>query len=130
MSITAPSGLTIEVDGRHHLAGVRCTDCGTHAFPVQRACARCGAATEVVALPAEGTVWSWTVQRLAPKPPFLSAGAYEPFAVAYIDLGPLKVESRLAGRPAHSWQIGEPVHLVVGDVAAQQQRFWFEGGAA
>lgn len=126
---TAPSGLTIEADGRHRLAGVRCTACGTFGFPAQLACARCGSATEVVALPDDGTVWSCTVQRLAPKAPFVSEGEYEPFAVAYVDLGPVKVEARLAGRPADSWQIGDPVHLVVGD-AVGPLPFWFEGGAS
>lgn len=125
MSTIAPTGLTIEVEGLTHLAGVRCTGCGTHAFPVQLACARCGGATEVVALPAEGTVWSWTVQRLAPKQPFVTEGEYAPFAVAYVDLGPLKVESVLGGRPVEAWAIGDRVHLVV-DPDAAGRMYWFE----
>jgi uncharacterized protein len=124
--ITAPSGLTIEVDGRRHLAGARCPACATHAFPVQFACARCGAATETVALPDEGTVWSWTVQRLAPKPPFVVHGEFVPFVVAYVDLGPLKVEARLAGRDPDAWRIGERVHLVVDGALGGGERFWFE----
>ena len=114
-SIAVPDALTVEVDGRRHLAGARCTACATYSFPVQLACSRCGAATEVVPLPTDGTVWSWTVQRLAPKPPYAVEGEFEPFAVAYVDLGVVKVESKLAGRAAGAWQIGEPVHLAVAD---------------
>jgi uncharacterized protein len=123
-SIAAPNALTVEVDGRRHLAGARCTACATHSFPVQLACSRCGAATEMVPLPTDGRVWSWTVQRLAPKAPFAVEGEFEAFAVAYVDLHSVKVESKLAGRPAATWEIGEPVHLVVADDGA---RFWFEG---
>jgi uncharacterized OB-fold protein len=126
-SIAAPNALTVEVDGRKHLAGARCTACDTHSFPVQLACSRCGAATEVVPLPTEGAVWSWTVQRLAPKPPYVVDGDFEPFAVAYVDLGVVKVESKLAGRAADAWEIGEPVHLVVDDAGIG---FWFEGGSS
>ena len=128
-SIAAPSGLTVEVDGRRHLAGARCTGCRTHSFPFQRACPRCGGTTEVAPLPTEGTVWSWTVQRLAPKAPYVVEGEFEPFAVAYIDLGELKVESKLAGRPAEAWQIGAHVRLVV-DGDGGTERFWFEGSTS
>lgn len=126
-SIAVPDALTVEVDGRHQLAGARCTACATHSFPVQRACSRCGSDTEMVPLPTGGTVWSWTVQRLAPKPPFAVEGEFEPFAVAYVDLGVVKVESKLAGRAPEAWHIGEFVHLAVADGGT---RFWFEGEAS
>ena len=50
-----PASLTTVIDGRHHLVGSRCNSCGTHSFPTQAACSRCGAATADVALPATGT---------------------------------------------------------------------------
>jgi uncharacterized OB-fold protein len=123
-----PAGLTVEVDGRQRLLGARCTVCGTHVFPVQQACARCGSSTEPAALPAEGTLWSWTVQRLAPKPPFVAAGEFEPFAVGYVDLGALKIETRLAGRAADAWRIGDAVRLTCGepDDHGAVWSFWFE----
>jgi hypothetical protein len=64
------------------------------------------------------------VQRLAPKPPYAVEGEFEPFAVAYVDLGVVKVETKLAGRAVDAWHIGEPVHLAVAD---RGTRFWFEG---
>jgi uncharacterized OB-fold protein len=126
-SIAVPDALTVDVDGRPHLAGARCTACATHSFPVQLACSRCGAATEVVPLPTDGTVWSCTVQRLAPKTPFTVDGEFEPFAVAYVDLGVVKVESKLAGRAPDAWHIGDSVQLAVTDGGT---RFWFEGEAS
>lgn len=66
-------------------------------------------------LPARGVLWTWTVQRMAPKPPYRGPVPFEPFVVGYVDLGVVKVESTLRGRPADRWSIGEPVRLVVGD---------------
>ena len=85
-----------------------------------------------VALPPSGTVWSWTVQRIRPKPPYRGPEEFEPFAVAYVDVGPVLVESRLAGRPVDDWRIGEPVDLVVdeADANADGPVFVFVGGAA
>ena len=39
---------------------------------------------------------------------------FEPFAVGYVDLGPVRVESRLEGKPADNWRIGDAVRLVAG----------------
>lgn len=108
-----PASLTTVIDGRHHLVGSRCNSCGTHSFPTQAACSRCGAATADVALPATGTVWTWTVQRLQPKPPYRGPEPFQPFAVGYVDLGPLRVESPLTGHSVDEWRIGETVELVV-----------------
>ena len=67
-----------------------------------------------VALPTVGTVWSCTVQRVRPKPPYSGPDEFEPFAVGYIDLGPVRVESRLDGRPRDEWRIGDAVRLAPG----------------
>lgn len=97
------------------LSGAACTRCSTTTFPAQGACPRCGSTMEETSLPAEGTLWSWTVQRLQPKPPFVCEGEFEPYGIGYVDLGGLKVEGRLAGRDldAVGWHIGEPVRIVV-----------------
>ncbi len=107
-------GLVAFVEGEVRLVGVRCTVCATHAFPRQAACPRCGSPTEPVTLPARGAVWSWTIQHIQPKPPYRGPEPFEPFAVGYVDLGPLRVETQLAGRAAGAWQIGDAVHLVAG----------------
>jgi uncharacterized OB-fold protein len=125
-------GLTTTVDGVEHLVGVRCRSCGTYAFPVQSGCPRCGGEPEPVALPRRGTVWSWTVQRIRPKPPYEGPEEFDPFAVGYVDLGPLLVEARLAGKPVDAWRIGEPVELAPGDPndAGERWSFRFVGAAS
>ena len=109
-----------------HLVGSACSQCGTQTFPAQSGCPRCGSnAVSEVPLPRSGFVWTWTVQRFAPKPPYLASSPYEPFALAYVDLGPVKVEGRLRGKPVDAWKIGDPVHVVI-DPAATPLSFWFE----
>jgi len=114
MSELAARGLIADVDGEERLVGGCCTKCATHTFPVQATCPRCGADMDSVALAAKGTVWSWTVQRLEPKPPYRGPVPFEPFALGYVDLGVVRVESRLEGKPESSWQIGDAVHLAPG----------------
>lgn len=94
------------------LAGSRCPQCATVQFPPARQCAHCAAESPVpVTLPATGRIWSWTVQHFEPKAPYTPpATGFEPYAVGYVDLGEVLVETLLCldGRqPA----IGDEVHL-------------------
>ncbi len=107
------------------LVGGRCSSCGTTSFPREVSCARCGGSMDDVELPTEGTVWSWTVQRIAVKPPYAGPQPFEPFVVAYVDLGALKVESPLFGLPVDAWSIGDEVRLTSGP-AHPHLAFWFE----
>jgi uncharacterized protein len=70
-------------------------------------------AFETVELPNRGTLWSYTVQRFAPKsPPYRAAGPFEAFAVGYIELaGALIVESRLIDAPFDRLRVGLPMEL-------------------
>ncbi len=115
--------LLTDVGGEPRLRGARCPSCGTHTFPAQDTCPRCAAAMTGTDLPARGTVWSWTVQRIAPKPPYRGTEPYQPFVVGYVDLGPLRVESRLFGRPVEGWSIDDPVILRTGELHGG---YWFE----
>jgi len=65
------------------------------------------------ALPARGTVWTWTAQRFPVKPPFRAPEPFEPFALGYVDLGVVRVEARLVGRAVDGWSIGDEVELGV-----------------
>lgn len=115
MTSIEPRGLVAIDAGTDHLVGAECEQCATQTFPTQDACPRCGSVTRPVALPAEGTLWSWTVQRIRPKPPYDGPDDFEPYAVGYVDLGAVKVEGRLDGREPDTWSIGTPVRLVVGE---------------
>jgi uncharacterized protein len=66
-----------------------------------------------VALPRRGRVWTFTVQRNAPKPPFRGPDEWAPFALGYVDLGSVKVEAQFAGRAVGEWKIGDEVELHV-----------------
>lgn len=112
--IIEPRGLVAFTDGEAHLVAVRCSACTTCAFPPQLACPRCGAPTELLTLPDRGELWSWTIQHIQPKPPYRGPEPFEPFAVGYVDVGPVRVESRLAGRAPDAWRIGDAVRLVTG----------------
>ena len=61
------------------------------------------------------------MQRIRPKPPYEGPDDFEPFAVGYVDLGPVRVESRLEGKPVDEWRIGEPVQLAAGAAGADGQ---------
>ncbi len=65
------------------------------------------------------------MQRFPPKAPYLAAAPYEPFALAYVDLGPVKVEGRLRGKAIDAWKIGDAVRVVI-DTAVTPLSFWFE----
>jgi uncharacterized OB-fold protein len=68
---------------------------------------------ESVDLPSRGLLWSYTVQRYAPKsPPYRADEPFTPFAVGYIELsGALIVESRLVDVPFDQLRVGLPMEL-------------------
>jgi uncharacterized OB-fold protein len=73
-------------------------------------------------LPRRGVVWTWTVQRFEPKPPYVAPpGGFAPFAVGYVDLGEVLVESLLLGDPT----IGAEVSLVRAPAGGPGERFTF-----
>lgn len=99
------------------LAVARCPECGLVIYPqTVGACPRCRTAPlERTESSGDGIVWSWTVQRYAPKsPPFAPpAGDYEPFVVAYVETAEgFRVEGILDGGDAHDVGIGRAVRLV------------------
>ncbi|ROZ99063.1 DNA-binding protein [Gordonia sp. OPL2] len=71
------------------LLGSECTTCGTVGFPASAHCARCATATAAPReLTTRGLVWTYTVQRFAPKsPPYVPPpNGFEPFAMGYVEL--------------------------------------------
>lgn len=92
------SGALTLLGGRHH-------DSGRLVFPLAH-----GADWTLVDLPRHGRLWSFTVQRFRPKsPPYAGPDAFEPYAVGYVDLGPLIVEGRLTGAGLDGFHIGMPM---------------------
>jgi len=96
------------------LRGGRCGACRTTTFPHQSSCPRCGGVDmSEVALPRTGHIWSFTVQHFEPKAPYRGRQPFEPYGVAYVDLGPVIVEARLTESDASAISIGDLVELTV-----------------
>ncbi len=98
------------------LWGSRCAHCGNVSFPAAKRCARCSHdRQDRFLLSAEGTLWSWTVQRFPPaSPPFpLSDGEpFEPFTLGYVELpGEVRVISRLFYNSEQNPYIGQKLEL-------------------
>ena len=110
MEPIAPDLFTLE-DGDPALLGGRERASGRIVFPLPQDRER----FEPVALPREGRIWSWTVQRFRPKsPPYAGPEDFAPFAIAYVELpGAVIVEARLTGFDHDQLQVGLPCRLVI-----------------
>lgn len=99
------------------LLGSRCRDCHRATFPAQASCpACCGSDVQIEELPRQGTLWSWTVQRIMPKSPYATGetpDTFRPFGLGYIELpGAVRVEARLTESDPQKLRIGMPMELV------------------
>jgi uncharacterized OB-fold protein len=92
------------------LLGGRHRETGRIAFPLPAD----SEVYEPMQLPNRGRLWSYTVQRFAPKTPYRGAEKFEPFALGYVELpGTIIVESRLTDIPFDQLRIGLPVELAI-----------------
>jgi uncharacterized protein len=112
-----------------HLTGSRCAACGTVVFPPTAiACpnpACDGDRLEPVPLSRRGTVWSWTVNRYQPPPPYVPpTDPFEPFAIVAVELADerMVVLGQFAGDPA-GLHVGQEVELVI-DTLFDDQVVW------
>lgn len=84
---------------------------GKIVFPLPQGAA--AEAFEAVDLPSHGALWSFTVQRFRPKPPYAGPGderSFAPYAVGYVELpGAVIVESRLVTADFGALRIGMPM---------------------
>jgi uncharacterized protein len=89
------------------LIGGRARASGRYVFPLPAD----EDAFETVDLPRRGWLWSYTVQRFAPKSPPYRA-QFAPFAVGYVELpGVLIVEAPLIDVPFDELAVGMPMEL-------------------
>ncbi len=108
-------------DAEPRLLGTRCTSCGTVFFPKAAGFCRnpeCrGREFDDIELSRVGTVWSYTDAQYQPPPPYIPvADAYEPFALAAVELAEEQVV--ILGQVAQGYgvddlRVGAPVELVV-----------------
>lgn len=99
------------------LRGSRCVACAVTVYPADDTCPRCGAAAAPLTLSRLGELWSWTVQRFAPKsPPYVPPpGGFRPFAVGYVELPErVRVAAVLDVADFGSIRIGMPMRIEAG----------------
>ena len=98
------------------LIGSRCGGCGIVTFPAQDSCPRC-ASTDMAEhlLARRGRLWAWTTQEFPPPPPYAgpSGKDFVPFGVGFVELGDVKVESRLTTADANALQHGMELELTL-----------------
>jgi uncharacterized protein len=94
------------------LRGSRCPRCAAAGYPARPVCPRCGGPAAPAVLSGAGTLWTWTVQRFAPKaPPYaVPAGGFQPFVVGYVELPEgVRVLAVLDGVRPEDARIGMPL---------------------
>jgi uncharacterized OB-fold protein len=110
-------GALTAVPGRA-LRGSRCPHCEVAVYPADPACPNCGGPAEQVDLSGTGTLWTWTVQRYAPKsPPYaVPEGGFRPFVVGYVELPEgVRVLAVLDDMDPEDAVIGMPVGITADD---------------
>jgi uncharacterized OB-fold protein len=99
------------------LIGSRCTVCDIVTFPAQESCPRCASLEMAEHLLARtGKLWAWTTQEFPPpSPPYAGPVGtdFTPFCVGYVDLGDVKVETRLTGAGPDDLHIGMEMELAL-----------------
>lgn len=87
------------------------------AYPADDTCPRCGGPADPAALSGAGTLWTWTVQRYAPKSPPYQAppGGFVPFALGYVELPDgVRVAAVLDVDDLEEVRIGMPLTVTAG----------------
>lgn len=114
--VAVPEGI-VTIDEAPQLIGSRCGACGIVTFPAQDGCPRCAStAMREHRLARRGRLWAWTTQDFPPPaPPYLgpTGAAFEPFGIGYVELGDVKVESRLTTTDPAVLQPGIEMELVL-----------------
>jgi uncharacterized OB-fold protein len=110
----APNLFEFSVEGAH-LMGSRCVKCGEVRFPVNDFCPQCCTeTTETIPLSRRGTLYSFTVQRFRPPPPYRGPEEFEPYGVGMIELPEgLRVTAVLADEDPVALCVGMEMELVI-----------------
>ena len=97
------------------LIGSRCARCGEVTFPANSFCPQCCEQTaERLPLARRGTLYSFTVQRFKPPPPYRGPEPFVPYAVGMIELPEgLRITSLLEVSRVETLQVGVPVELLI-----------------
>jgi uncharacterized OB-fold protein len=99
-------------DGLTHLIGMRCSTCGTKAFPARGVCSNCCAQSglESVRFSARGTLYTYSEVHVAPK------DFSTPYVIGFVDLEDgVRVFGQIEG-PANALKPDQTVEMTTGIV--------------
>ena len=110
----APNLFEFSVEGAR-LIGSRCIKCGEVRFPVNAFCPQCCTeTTETIPLSRRGILYSFTVQRFRPPPPYQGPQDFKPYGVGMIELPEgLRVTAVLADKDPESLVVGMEMELII-----------------
>ena len=96
-----------------HLIGSRCRECAEVTFPTNPFCPQCCAqTTEDIPLSQRGLLYSFTVQRFRPPPPYRGPDPFVPYGVGMIELPEgLRVTAVLEENDPEKLRVGMEMEL-------------------
>lgn len=97
------------------LLGSRCVNCHETTFPVNQFCPQCCTeTTEQVSLSRRGVLYSFTVQRFKPPPPYRGTAPFAPYGVGMIELPEgVRITSILEEADPDLLKVGMQMELVI-----------------
>jgi uncharacterized OB-fold protein len=130
----ALEGWFSKTDGKAHLIGSQCTQCGTYYFPKVKGFCRnpdCdGEHFSDVPLSRTGKVWSYTNACYQPPEPYISADPFVPYTIAAIELEKEKMivlGQVVTGVNVSDLKVGMAMELVIDTLfedASSRQTIW------
>jgi uncharacterized OB-fold protein len=114
-SVPIARGLFEWLDDGAHLIGSKCSKCSEVTFPASSFCPQCcRETTEKIPLSQRGRLYSFTVQRFKPPPPYRGVDPFQPYGVGVIELPEgLRVTSVLEESDPDKLQVGMEMELVI-----------------
>lgn len=108
-------GLFEMFDDGPHLIGGRCRECAEVTFPANPFCPRCcRQTTEKIALGRRGVLYSFTIQRFRPPPPYRGPDPFAPYGVGLIELPEgLRVTAVLEESDPERLRVGMEMGLLI-----------------
>ena len=113
--IPIKAGLFEQHEDGAHLIGSRCRQCGEVTFPVNPFCPQCCTeTTENIPLSQRGVLYSFTIQRFKPPPPYQGPEPFVPYGVGMIELPEgLRVTAVLDESDPARLRVGMEMELVI-----------------
>ena len=102
-------------DDGAHLTASRCRECGEVAFPVNPFCPQCCTETTApISLSRRGHLYSFTVQRFKPPPPYRGPEPFVPYGVGMIELPEgVRVTAVLEESDPSKLRVGMEMELII-----------------